>query len=402
VGRTFGGKEAAVVTEERAEMSDNAALAWRRELPKMVVALFLAFSAFGLTVPVLPGLVTGPLGGSSFEVGLAFAVNAVVALLTRPYAGQLAQRLGTRPVMMLGCAVAAVSPLPYVLPLGLPGVLAGRVLLGLGSALLFVAGSVWTVASAPADRRGQIVGFYGLGPWAGLAAGPLLGGLLFAVGSYPLAWGAAAVLPLGSLVLVRWLPTVEGQGARTSRRLLPRAALLPGLALGAGAFGYGTVTSFGALVLKGHGANAGPLALGLFSAAFLVTRLGTGRLPDRFGAVRLVAVSAVLEAVGLVAVGLAPYLWVALAGTVLAGAGYTLFQPVSALVTIDGAPVAERGAALGAMTSFLDVGVAAAGLTGGAVATASAPGGAFLTAAAVVLAGVVAITFAVRRLRHQN
>ena len=92
-----------MVTEKRAEMSDNAALAWRRELPKMVVALFLAFSAFGLTVPVLPGLVTGPLGGSSFEVGLAFAVNAVVALLTRPYAGQLAQRLGTRPVMVLGC-----------------------------------------------------------------------------------------------------------------------------------------------------------------------------------------------------------------------------------------------------------------------------------------------------------
>jgi MFS family permease len=398
-----------VVTGERekrsgdvAEMSDNATWSWRREMPKMVVALFLAFSAFGLTVPVLPALITGRLHGSSFEVGLAFAVNAAVALLTRPYAGQLAQRFGTRPVMVLGCGLAAVSPVPYALPLGVPGVLAGRVLLGLGSALLFVAGSVWTVAAAPPDRRGQVVGYYGLGPWAGLAAGPLLGGLLSAVGSYPLAWGVAVVLPVGSLLLVLRLPTVAGQGARTSRRLLPRAALLPGLALGAGAFGYGTVTSFGALALRGHGAGAGPLALGLFSASFLVTRLCTGRLPDRFGAVRLVAVSALVEAAGLAAVGLAPYLWVALAGTVLAGAGYTLFQPVAALVTIEGAPPAERGAALGAMTSFLDIGVAAAGLAGGAVATARTPGAAFLTGAVVVLAGTVAITFAVRRLRRTD
>lgn len=369
----------------------------KRELPKMVISLFLAFSAFGVVVPVLPGLITGRLHGSPFALGAAFAVNAGTALLARPYVGQLAQRLGTRPVMLLGCAVAAVSPLGYVLPLGLPGVLAGRVLMGLGSALLFVAASVWTVAVAPERRRGQIIGYFGLGPWSGLAFGPILGGLAFKVGSYPLAWGVAAALPVGSLLLMAWLPTAAGQGARTSRRLIPRAALLPGLVLGAGSFGYGIVTSFGATIVKHFGPNNGWLALGLFSASFLATRLLTGKLPDRFGALRLIAVSAAVEAVGLVVLGTAPWLWLALAGTVLAGAGYTLFQPVSALITVKHAPEAERGAALGAITSFLDIGVVGAGLAGGGVASGAGLGAPFLLGGVVVLAAIVAATAAVRR-----
>jgi MFS family permease len=396
-------KDIVVTTNEfapvNADRSNPAAATkvWTRELPKMVGALFLAFSAFGIAVPVLPALITSRLHGTPFAVGLAFAINAVAALLTRPSAGQLAQRLGTRPVMLLGCAVAAVSPVLYLLPLGIPGILVGRILMGLGSALLFVAGSVWTVASAPPGQRGQIVGYYGLGPWAGLAAGPILGGVVLHYGSFPLAWSTAALLPLGSLLLVWWLPNVAGQGAQTSRRLLPRAALMPGLALGAGAFGYGTVTSFGALALKAHGLGSGSLALGLFSASYLATRLCTSRLPDRVGAIRLIVASAAAESVGLAATGLAPYLWLALLGTILAGAGYTLFQPVLALITIDNAPASERGAALGAMTSFLDIGVACAGLTGGVIADARNPAATFLVGSAIALTAIIAAAVAVRR-----
>ncbi|GAA1695577.1 MFS transporter [Fodinicola feengrottensis] len=377
--------------------ADQGSQPWSRELPKAVVALFAAFTAFGITVPVLPVLITGRLHGSSFEVGLTFALNAITALVVRPYAGQFAQRVGTRPAMLLGCGLAAASTVFYVLPLGIPGILVGRIMMGAGSALLFVGGAVWIVAMAPTDRRGQWVGLYGLGPWSGLIAGPIVGDLLFRVGSYPLAWTVAAGLPLLAVMVVLWLKKVAGQGASTSRSLLPRSVVLPGLALAAGAFGYGTVTSFGVLAFKSHGFGSGSLALGLFSVGYLVTRLLTSRVPDKVAPVRLIAGSSIAEAVGLALMGFAPAFWMGAVGAVLAGAGFTLFQPVLALITIKTAPEAERGAALGALSSFLDIGVTCAGLGGGVIATASTPAATFPAAAVVVLAAIIVVVFAARR-----
>jgi hypothetical protein len=50
------------------------------------------------------------------------------------------------------------------------------------------------------------------------------------------------------------------------------------------------------------------------------------------------------------------------------GAGFTLLYPALALLVIDGSAEEERGAALGAYTSFWDLGLGVAGLVAGAAA----------------------------------
>lgn len=348
-------------------------------------AVWLTFTAFGVVVPAIPRLTSSPA-----LVGAAFAATAVVALGARPYGGQLALRWGPRRVLAAGAAVAAVAGGIYLFPLGTPGLLAARVATGAAEALVMTAGSVWTVALAPQHRRGQVVGWYGLAMWGGLAAGPALGELLHRAGAaQQLVWVVAAALPTMALLVLACLPPGERSAEPVPLKLVPPAAVLPGLALAAGGFGFASVTSFGALAMTARGIPNGAVLLSLFGAAYVVVRLLAGRLPDRFGPVPIVVASAVLEASGLLLIAVAPAWWVAAIGAAVAGGGFTLLYPALALIALDAAPAAERGAALGAVSSFLDLSVGIAGLVGGIVAGVSYPA-VFGLAAALALASIAA------------
>ncbi|MFI6982124.1 MFS transporter [Embleya sp. NPDC050154] len=369
---------------------------WARTFAGVLVALFTTFVAVGLAITVIPRLVTRELHGSPLQVGVAFTVSGVVALLVRPYAGRLAQQRGCRPVMMLGAALMVLVGGLYALPPTLFGLLAARFVLGVGEALLFTAGSVWTVALTPVDRRGQVVGFYGLAMWAGLAVGPALGEVLYRTGSYGAVWTAAAVLPAVAVAVLTRLPDSARQGVAVSARLLPRAAILPGLSLGFGAFGYAAVASFGALALTSRGIGNGSLLISVFSASYVGVRVVAGRVPDRVGALPVIVVSACVEAVGLVLIAFASTLWVAAAGALIAGGGFTLLYPALAMIAIDTPPESERGAVLGAISSFFDVAVGLAGLLGGLLAEVGYTA-TFLLAAVAVLGSLYTGTAAARR-----
>lgn len=371
---------------------------WVRIFAGVFVTVWSTFTAFGVVVPMIPRLVTESLHGSAAMVGAAFATTAVVALVLRPSSGQLAQRFGTQRIMALGAVLAAATGILHALPLGIPGLLAARVVMGVSEALLMTAGSVWTVSLAPPRRRGQIIGLYGLSMWGGLAAGPVLGELAYHVGSYALVWALATALPVVALVVLAFLPCGELVGQRVSRRLLPPAAVLPGLALAGGAFGYGSVTSFAVLAMTDRGIVGGSLLLSAFSAAYVIVRLLAGRLPDRIGPVPMIVTSAVLEASGLLLIAVAHTWWVAAVGALIAGGGFTLLYPSLAMVAVETAPESERGATLGAVSSFLDLSVGVAGLAGGLIAAVSYPA-VFGLSAALALGSIAAGTTAARRSR---
>ena len=66
----------------------------------------------------------------------------------------------------------------YLPHAGLAGLIAARLVLGVGEGSLYTAGSAWIVDLAPVARRGRVLGLYGLAVWGGLSVGPLVGELL--------------------------------------------------------------------------------------------------------------------------------------------------------------------------------------------------------------------------------
>ena len=142
------------------------------------VVTALGLLSIGATLPVLPRYVNGPLGGGDFEVGLVTGAFAITGLACRPLAGRLADPRGRKLVVIAGRSRPRWPALLYFVPAGVAGLIVARLFLGAGEGAVYTAGSAWVVDMAPPERRGRIIGLYGLAIWGGLALGPPIGELI--------------------------------------------------------------------------------------------------------------------------------------------------------------------------------------------------------------------------------
>jgi MFS family permease len=217
----------------------------------------------------------------------------------------------------------------------------------------------------------------------------MLGTALMAIGTYRNVWITASIIPMLAWVLVastRSEGRISSGGSNIRRALFPRAAWVPGASGIFASIGYGIIAAFlvprfAALDFAGQN-----FALTAFGIAFMITRfLGSG-YADRFGARRVLSSAFVIESAGLAGLFLTHVEWLAFASTALTAAGLSLLIPsVTSLVT-EAADPRERTAALGAVTSAWDLGVAVGGPLGGLVAGTSNAGPFALGAVAALIA----------------
>jgi MFS family permease len=361
----------------------------RKHLIGIFGGLFFGYVGLTAAIPVLPGFVRDRYGTSDLMVGLVVTATAFTALLIRPVAGVQADIRGHRLVMKVGAVILALGGLAYFFPIGLPGLVLDRLMLGVGEAALFTAGAVWTVSLATHNRRGQLIGLYGVSMWGGISAGTFLGAALRNI-SYDAAWTLCVAAPLVGLALISSVPAPAlPPGPRKPTGLLLRPALTPGLALALAAAGYAGLAAFIVLHLQARGISSGVVVLSVFSAVYAGTRLFIGHLPDKYGPRPVATVCAIGEAVGLLIIAVAPNLAVAILGSLVMGVGFSLLHPSLALMVMNRTDKSQQGAALGAYTSFWDLGVAVSGPLTGAVAGALGYPAVFVVGAC--LAGLAAV-----------
>ena len=359
---------------------------------------FCGLFAVGAVLPVLPRYVHGPLDGGNVAVGIVVGSYAATGLLLRPVAGRYADRNGRRPTVLVGSLLVAPSGFLYLLPLGIAGLIAARLVLGAGEGTVFTAGSAWIVDLAPEDRRGRVIGLYGLAVWAGLSIGPLVGELLLHASGYTAVWLFAGAAPLvGAAIALRVPdpyrphPSLEEE----HHPLIAREAVRPGAALALGSIGYACVAAFVVLHLDARGVGHGAAVFGAFATMVVLTRLVAGDLPDRVGPARVATGAALAEAVGLVTIGVAQSLPVAIAGALAMGTAFSLLYPSLSLIVVERIPETRRGAALGTFTAFFDAGVGLGAPLAGAAAALTSYEGAFLLSAAIALVAATMIAVAI-------
>jgi len=358
----------------------------------------LGLLSVGAVIPVLPRYVKGPLGEGDVAVGFVVGAFAFTGLAARPLAGHLADLRGRRVAVVLGSSLAVLAGLLYFLPAGLPGLVLSRFALGAGEGTVFTAGAAWVVDLAPVERRGRMVGLYGLAVWTGLSLGPPIGDLLLQVGSYELVWAFATAAPLLGVLIALRLPDPFTPAPRAEpRSLIARESLRPGIVLSLGVVGFAAIAAFIALHLEERGIGHGTLAFTVFAVSVVVTRLAGGDLPDRIGAARCALAAAAIEAIGLAVIALSPSLAITLLGAVAMGAAFSTLYPSLVLIAVEHVPETRRGSAVGTFTAFFDVGVGLGGpLTGAAVALGGDYSAAFWVAAGCACAGAVAIATRIR------
>lgn len=362
---------------------------------------FLGLTAVGSVLPVLPRYVHGPLDSTDLAVGVVIGSYAVTGLLLRPVAGRLADRRGRRPTVLLGALLVSLSGLLYLPHLGIEGLIGARLVLGAGEGALYTAGSAWIVDMAPAERRGRILGLYGLAVWGGLSVGPLMGELLLSASGYGTVWICAAVLPLvGAAIALRVPDPFQPVAHAEPHPLIAPEAVRPGFAVALASVGYATLAAFIVLLLESRGVGHGATVFAAFAAMIVLARLLAGHLPDRYGPAPVAIGAVLVEAGGLLLIALSPSLVLAMVGGMAMGSGFSLLNPSLMLIAVGRVSEAARGAAMGTYTAFFDAGVGFGAPLAGLAAALTSYEGAFLLAAAVAVSSALLILATLRREHH--
>jgi MFS family permease len=157
---------------------------------------------------LLPLYLEGVRGLDAGHAGRWLAVLPVAALLSAPLAGQLADRLGARPLGIAGLVLAAAGDLVLGrMGVEAHGLLAGAILLGVGLGLFTVPNASNVMGSVPRSRLGTASGLQAtmrnLGIASGTAASAAVVASLYArVAHAPLVVGATTgVADIHSLAL---------------------------------------------------------------------------------------------------------------------------------------------------------------------------------------------------------
>lgn len=347
--------------------TDPPGLAFFRPFLPLFGTIFCCLLSVGASLATLPFYVTDELGGGNLAVGFVVATIAVAAIVARPVAGRLADRRGYKPVLLAGAATCSLAGLLY-LTAGHVGVLVPvRLVHGVGEAAVYTAGAAWLVAICPPARRGRVVGLYGTSMWLGITLGALAGELLRDGIGFGAVWAFCIAAPLVGLALAASTRGPEQAGGAAKPVLVPRGAVVPGIALSLASLGYGALAAFVALHLDAKGIGGGIAAFNAYGVTYVGVRLVLGNWPDRFGPRRVALWSGLVEAVGLLLVAAAPNLAVAVAGGLVMGAGLSLLFPSLALIVINQTAPSQQGGAIGTFTSFWDVGVALGGPLAGVI-----------------------------------
>jgi DHA1 family multidrug resistance protein-like MFS transporter len=150
----------------------------RKQLAIIMVLLMTIFIGFGIIIPVLPDAIAGS-GASSFHLGMLLSIYSLASFLMSPIWGSLSDRIGRRPLIMIGTLGFSVSFLLF----GLAGdnlvlMYASRILGGLFSGAATACAVAYVADITTEENRTKGMGLVGMSIGLGFIFGPAVGGIL--------------------------------------------------------------------------------------------------------------------------------------------------------------------------------------------------------------------------------
>src|SRR5215831_5249900 len=215
--------------------------------------VFLDGSIVNVALPTIQADLQANLSDLQWVVD-AYILPFAALMLT---AGTLGDRFGRKRLFLAGLVLFMLGSLLCGVAPALDWLLIGRAVQGTGAAALSPGSLAVLVAAFPEPRqRAQSIGLWAGISGVGLAAGPLVGGVLIQVASWPAIFFVN--LPVGIVALALGLPLLsESRNPKAQRIDLPGQVLVTGA----------LVCLLLALIESSSHGWTSPLILGLFSGA---------------------------------------------------------------------------------------------------------------------------------------
>lgn len=192
--------------------------------------VLLDSTILNVALPAIAGDLGGSVGGQQWTVS-AYLVTFGGLLLS---AGAVADRIGARRTFLIGIAAFAITSLLCACAPNLLLLIVFRALQGAAAALIpsSTLSLIGALFPGPGDRH-RAVGIWALITGMGFAAGPLLGGLLLAIGPWHLVFAVNLLPAAVALLWCRRLPPTPRGAAGLDLRTQFAAVLAGGLTVNA-------------------------------------------------------------------------------------------------------------------------------------------------------------------------
>jgi MFS transporter, DHA1 family, tetracycline resistance protein len=207
------------MTDAAATPAPPAPTVSRHAVTFVLITVFLDMVGFGLIMPVLPRLIEDvgevDIARAAVIGGWMFAAFSLAQFVFAPLMGNLADRFGRRPLLLLAIFGLGMDFILMALAPNLTWLFVGRIIAG-------VCGASWIIASAfiadvtTPDERAKAYGLMGAAFGVGFVIGPAIGGLLGELGPRVPFWVAAGISLLN--FVYGWLALPESLAPENRRK----------------------------------------------------------------------------------------------------------------------------------------------------------------------------------------
>ena len=340
---------------------------WSKNLVLACAANFLYFGSFYVLLPVLPQYVVS-LGGTASQIGFVIGTFTLFSVLTRPYFGKFIDIYGRKKFMLFGAGLfsilfAVYGQIDAILPLCLI-----RAVHGIAHGSYMAAAFAYVADLAPPDRRGQVMGIYGVANVVAMALFPTIGSAVVeTTKSFPMLFVISTILAAGaflSVCFVDEIATVKKKAGTTGIMSAARQqpVLIASLTLFSAATVYGAVVTF----LPVYAPQKGLANVGIFFSTYavftLISRLTAGKMSDRYGRRKIIIPFLGIVAIAVFLLPILSNLFLLMLIGACFGLGFGAFIPSLNAYVVDESAPAQRASALAFFTAFMDVGITSGAL----------------------------------------
>lgn len=375
--------------------------------PKAVLAVafacVIAFMGIGLVDPILKPIADS-LGATPSQTSLLFTSYMLVMGVAMLITSVVSSRLGVKRTLLLGLLIIIVGAGAAGMSDSIGAIVGYRAVWGLGNAL-FVATALTAIVSASQGSVRDAIIFYEAALGVGIAAGPLIGGVLGSISWRGPFFGVSVLMAFALLVTVFLLPKPQSRPHRSSLRDPFRALKHRGL-LGVAItallynFGFFTLLAYTPFPMNMTAQGVGLTFFGWGMALAFASVILAPRLQSAFGTIP----SALGALAGFAMVMIAMAVWtdhrtVLVAGVVVAGLFLGINNTLVTETVMHAAPV-ERGVASAAYSFVRFTGGAVAPWLAGYLGETINDHVPYWVGAAAVLMGAMVLARSRRHLAH--
>jgi len=148
-----------------------------RQIAVLVFGMFFLTLGFSIIMPILP-YYTQKMGASALDLGLLMASYSVMQFIVTPFWGEMSDRVGRKPIFLIGLFGYGVSFIVYGFATQLWMLFAARMLGGALAGGMYPASLAYIADVTEHSERGQVMGLLGAASGLGMIFGPSISGIL--------------------------------------------------------------------------------------------------------------------------------------------------------------------------------------------------------------------------------